>query len=150
MNVTELLQECRADGVEVTHQTGQVFVSGSADRLTKWRPVLATYKAEILAVIAGGLHATSRARAALFIQRGMRAGAADELAMRLALRDRQCDERRVCMECAHLTGTLRSRRCAQWRKTGMPGPPVSADLVDILQRCRGFETAPDIQTEGTP
>lgn len=78
---------------------------------------------------------------ALLGGRGLSVEDAIELASRLTLRDQQRDERCVCLECAHLSGTATARRCSQWRWTGMHGPPIPADLVATLQRCSRFSLA---------
>lgn len=88
------------------------------------------------------------ARLALFTDRGMGLADAQALVDRLALRDQQHDERRLCLECAHMAGTVNARRCGQWRMTRSKGPPMPADLVDILQRCRGFTARLNRDNEG--
>ena len=50
---------------------------------------------------------------------------ADDLAERLTLRDREQDDRRICVECHH----GRSRRCPD-------GEPLPGD---VLHRCGGFD-----------
>lgn len=78
------------------------------------------------------------ARVAVFADKGLNPDDSLVLALRLALRDQERDDRRVCLECAHLSGGGRNWSCSQWRKTGMKGPATPFDLVDILQRCAGF------------
>lgn len=41
-------------------------------------------------------------RIAFFTDRGMRLRAAEDLADSLVLRDRECDDRKICMECRHM------------------------------------------------
>lgn len=65
-------------------------------------------------------------RAGLFARRGFAAERAEHLADRLALRDMQGDDRRVCMECAN----------RQVRGTCFKRLPVSDEQ---LVRCHGFE-----------
>ncbi|PLY40276.1 hypothetical protein CSZ94_21815 [Janthinobacterium sp. ROICE36] len=93
---------------------------------------------------------TSRILPAPFIDRGLNQDDAIALAYRLMLRDQQHDERRVCLECMHLSGTASSRRCGQWRLTRAKGPAIPADLVDVLQRCRGFTPRPNQNHEREP
>ena len=88
------------------------------------------------------------ARLALFTDRGLGLADAQALVDRLALRDQQHDERRVCLECMHMSGTVNARRCGQWRMTRSNGPPMPADMVDILQRCRGFAARLNRDNEG--
>lgn len=81
-------------------------------------------------------------RLALFTDRGLTGDDAQALADRLAVRDLHgFDDRRVCLECLHLSGTVTSRRCGQWRKLGNSSPAAVIDLLDIMQRCAGFSTA---------
>jgi hypothetical protein len=80
-------------------------------------------------------------RKEFFIMRHVDAGRAVTLAERLELRDHQRDDRRLCLECSHMSGTETARRCAQWPNTGMPGPRIPADTVDLLQRCSMFNEA---------
>lgn len=65
-------------------------------------------------------------RHALFRQRGLSDHAAEALADRLALRDQDRDDRRVCLECKHIKPQL---RCVH----------NHAVLTDLLQRCHHFE-----------
>lgn len=78
------------------------------------------------------------ARLALFTGRGLNADAADDLAQRLMRRDLEQDDRRVCLECRHLSGDVDRRRCAQWRKLWIGDASMPADLVATLQRCAAF------------
>lgn len=66
-------------------------------------------------------------RAALFRRRGLPPAAADRTAERLVERDRDRDERRLCIECAH---RQQSRTCF----LGLPMTPS-----DLLARCPSFE-----------
>lgn len=93
---------------------------------------------------------TTTARVAVFRDRGLNADDSLSLALRLARRDGERDDRRVCLECAHLSGGGRSWSCSQWRKTGMKGSATPADLVDILQRCAGFAAHLRINEKGRP
>lgn len=80
-------------------------------------------------------------REELFVIRHVDPDRAGALAERLGLRDHQRDDRRLCLECSHMSGTATARRCAQWPSTGMPGPRIPADTVDLLQRCSMFNEA---------
>jgi hypothetical protein len=70
----------------------------------------------------------------LFTDRGLTVQQAEALASMLVRRDREGDDRRVCLECANLS----NRRCGAWQRAGIGGPGVSSDLVATLQRCEGF------------
>ncbi len=67
------------------------------------------------------------------------------LADKLVLRDRESDDRRVCLECKHFTGHgAGSWRCGNWQAAGTAikarDAGLPADLVWQLQRCEGFIT----------
>jgi hypothetical protein len=74
------------------------------------------------------------ARVVLLMRRGINATDADDLAERLHLRDLQGDDRRVCLECRHLSG----RRCGNHVRAGLRSAEVGAELAALLQRCQGF------------
>ena len=78
---------------------------------------------------------TFNARLALFACRGLSTDDANDLVQRLARRDLEQDERRVCLECRHMSGDMRRSRCSQWRKLWIGDASMPADLVATLQRC---------------
>lgn len=59
---------------------------------------------------------------------------AEDLAERLVLRDRDADDRRLCVECSH----YRAGRCGNRKAAGLHSPEVGRDLAATLQRCEGF------------
>lgn len=65
-------------------------------------------------------------RLALFKRRGRTEAEADTLADRLAQRDHDRDDRRICLECNNLRP---QQRCAH----------KHAVLLDVLQRCDNFK-----------
>ena len=67
---------------------------------------------------------------------------AEHLAERLTLRDREQDDRRLCLECAALADNRRCELAAQGRLAGADRrlEPVPT----ILQRCPGFKLAPGL------
>ena len=77
-------------------------------------------------------------RIALFQRRGCTAERAGELAERLALRDADMgDNRRMCIECAHLQ---RDGGCFAARQGWLHGTSHSLTPVQtMLQRCERFE-----------
>lgn len=77
------------------------------------------------------------ARVALLMRRGLSPGDADDLAERLHLRDVQGDDRRLCLECLHLTGRAGTWRCGNARAAGV-GADLPAVIVALPQRCPGF------------
>jgi hypothetical protein len=74
------------------------------------------------------------ARVALFSSRGLRFEESERLADALVKRDREMDDRRMCVECANLRG----RQCAAWQIAGA-GRTVEA-IIQLPQRCPGFES----------
>lgn len=80
----------------------------------------------------------------LFTARAVRFAAigrkdAEHLAERLALRDRQADDRRMCVECQELE---RTGRCAAARRGGIAGTDRRMEPVqNILMRCEAFRIA---------
>lgn len=81
-----------------------------------------------------------------FTGKGLTTDDAESLADKLVKRDRDKDDRRVCLECANLTGYGRtSWRCSNWRVAGIAirarDNQLPADLVLQLQRCDGFKLA---------
>ncbi len=74
------------------------------------------------------------ARLTRFAGRGLALADAERLADKMVIRDREGDDRRVCLECAHLSG----RRCGGWQHAGIGGPVVPAELVQRPQRCPAF------------
>lgn len=78
------------------------------------------------------------ARVQLFRGRGVSADMAETLADKLVQRDRELDDRRICVECTRFTA---GRRCEAWKQAGIGGPSVGAIWLK-LQRCPGFEGSP--------
>lgn len=78
-------------------------------------------------------------RHARFIRLGIADQDADDLAERLTLRDRGCDDRRMCLECRELA---LSGQCSAAARGGMPGVDRRMEPVpDILMRCQCFKPA---------
>ena len=63
---------------------------------------------------------------------------AEDLAERLTLRDRESDDRSLCVECIN----YRRGRCGNHAQAGLGAPDVGRQLAALLQRCRGFQAAP--------
>ncbi|KQU87635.1 hypothetical protein ASC78_26010 [Variovorax sp. Root318D1] len=76
------------------------------------------------------------ARLARFTDKGLSLIEAEALADRLVIRDRDGDDRRLCLECAHLSG----RRCGAWLLAAVGGPIVSTALLELPQRCPAFDS----------
>lgn len=73
---------------------------------------------------------------------------AEALADSLLIRDRQRDDRRMCVECIHCTST---RRCSRTQQAGIGLAPTEmlGDLAMRLQRCPAFKTYRPNPTEST-
>ena len=89
---------------------------------------------------------TFTARLARFTDKGLIQIDAESLADKLVQRDRDSDDRRVCLECTHLTGYgVTSWRCGNWQAAKVAyraqDSKLPADLVMQLQRCNGFKGA---------
>ena len=81
-----------------------------------------------------------KARLSKFGDKGLTATDCDALADKLVLRDREADDRRVCLECRNLSGYgSASWRCSNWKAAGVGASGLPFDLVLMLQRCDGFE-----------
>ena len=80
-------------------------------------------------------------RLALFTAKGLTSTEAGALANKLLIRDCDGDDRRVCLECSHLSGWAGRRQCRGLHHAGMGGPLVLAGQVVMLQRCDGFKAA---------
>ena len=78
-------------------------------------------------------------RLVLFTAKGLSPNDAEVLADKLLIRDRDGDDRRVCLECSFLSGWAGRRQCRGLQYAGMGGPLASAGQVVMLQRCNGFK-----------
>lgn len=88
---------------------------------------------------------TFKARLARFTDKGTGTDVGEALADKLVIRDRESDDRRLCLECRHLAGYgPGSWRCGNWQAAGTAikarDAGLPADLVWQLQRCDGFIT----------
>ncbi len=89
-----------------------------------------------------------------FTDKGLARNDSEALADKLVLRDREQDDRRVCLECNHFAGYgAGSWRCGNWQVAGVAihsrDAQLPADLVMQLQRCDGFTAHPNSVQEGT-
>ena len=86
---------------------------------------------------------TFAARLHKFTDKGLPRTGGETLADKLEVRDRDQDDRRVCLECKHFAGHgAGSWRCGNWQVAGIAilsrYAQLPADLVVQLQRCDGF------------
>lgn len=83
--------------------------------------------------------ATFTSRVVRFMRSGISATDADDLAERLTLRDRDLDDRHLCLECSHL---MTSGRCAAAALGHLEGAdPRMQPVPTILMRCEQFAGA---------
>jgi hypothetical protein len=87
---------------------------------------------------------TFTARLAMFTDKGLGLDDAERLADKLVRRDRDSDDRRLCLECFHLSGQSgKAWDCRNWQRAGVASrardAQLSAALVFQLQRCDGFK-----------
>ena len=83
-------------------------------------------------------------RTSLFNRRGLVALEAELLADKLVNRDREADDRRLCLECVHLAGNVTGAwGCRNWQQaevaTQARDAQLSPTLVRLLQRCNGVK-----------
>lgn len=61
------------------------------------------------------------------------------MAFKLERRDREGDERHVCIECRHLVGSANGWWCSQWQQCQPYAPEIPSDMVTlVLHRCDSF------------
>lgn len=86
--------------------------------------------------------ATFSVRLEQFSRKGVSLAEAEFLADRLVLRDRDEDDRQLCLECQHLQGDVGSWRCsnahAARMAVGIANAPLPVGMTQQLQRCPGF------------
>jgi len=77
-----------------------------------------------------------------FMVKGLNESEAEILADKIVFRDREIDDRRYCLECAHLQGYT-NWRCNNWKIAAIAitseGAYVPRDFAKLLQRCDGFQ-----------
>lgn len=87
---------------------------------------------------------THTARLARFTDKGLSLDDSEALADRLAIRDSERDDRRICLECTHLRGAG-AWRCGNWEIAGVAirasDAQLPGEMVQLLQRCDGFTGA---------
>lgn len=83
---------------------------------------------------------TFTARLARFTDKGASLEEAERLADKLVIRDREGDDRRLCLECVYLQSTGRWRCCSS-TAADVAREVLASELVRALQRCCGFRLA---------
>lgn len=98
--------------------------------------------------------ATFIVRLEQFSHKGVSLAEAELLAERLVLRDRDEDDRQLCLECQHLQGDVGRWRCANAQRAGMAvgtaNAPLPAGLTQQLQRCPGLKPTTTAINATTP
>ena len=84
---------------------------------------------------------TFTARLARFTDKGLDLDAGERWADKLVLRERESDDRQICLECTHLhQGAV--WRCGNWQRAGAAirakDAQLAKEFVNLLQRCEGF------------
>ena len=87
---------------------------------------------------------TFTARLARFPDKGLSLHDSEALTDKLVKRDRESDDRRLCLECFHLSGQYgKAWDCRNWQVAKVASrardAQLSAALVFQLQRCDGFK-----------
>ncbi len=89
--------------------------------------------------------ATFTARLSRFTDKGLILHDGEALADKLVIRDRESDDRHLCLECLHLAGHGVTLGCRNWQRAGIAVQSRDAglpgELVRKLQRCVGFTGA---------
>lgn len=84
---------------------------------------------------------TFMTRVHLFDRRGISTTDAESMADTLVRRDREADDRRLCLECSHLRRSAGLWRCGQSEQACLPVADLPGDVVNLLQRCSAFDMA---------
>ncbi len=123
---------CTLDTPDTSQSDGNQMAAGHAPDPDRWCWPHST-------AMNTGEIATFSAQLLRFISKGVGVINAEALADRLVIRDRESDDRRLCLECAHLQ---RGMRRGNWKRAGVAtranDAQLSTDLVNLLQRCDGF------------
>lgn len=81
---------------------------------------------------------TFTVRLARFTDKALTMAQAEQAADRLAIRDREGDDRALCLECTHLQGDVGRWRCSNSQAADVASDQLAPGLVAMLQRCPGF------------
>ena len=152
MGACALLADLAGAGLSVTTEGDRLVIRPASKLTDPMRAALRAAKPELLALLNGiapapdaldlAAVAWTDADIAQFLDRrarllrwGWGEADAERLADRLALRDREADERVSCTDCRH----YRPGRCGNHRRAGLNVADVGRDLAGMLQRCEGFQ-----------
>lgn len=88
---------------------------------------------------------TFTARLSRFTDKGLILDDGEALADKLVIRDRESEDRHLCLECLHLAGYGVTLGCRNWQRAGIAVQSrvagLPGELVSKLQRCDGFTGA---------
>ncbi|MCY1206637.1 hypothetical protein D9M72_182110 [compost metagenome] len=154
--VQDVVDVLRAAGLSLT-ATGQALKVTPASALTvELREMIRASKAELMGWLAvenkpgadpdrwcwphsNAMNGTEIGRFTVrltrFTDQGLSLIEAEALADKLVLRDRDGDDRRLCLECAHLSG----RRCGAWQRAAVGTQALPISLLALSQRCAAFD-----------
>jgi len=152
MGARDLLADLAGAGLAVTAEGGRLVIRPASKLTDSMRAALHEAKLELLVL----LRRTARESDPLdsaedwtdvdisaFLERRARLLSwgwselnAEILAERLMKRDRGVDDRVSCTECRHCRGG----RCANYLRAGVGAPELGRDMMEILQRCPGFDS----------
>ena len=153
MGAPDLLRHLREAGFIVAPADGGgIRVAPSASLTDAHRQAIRDHRGELLSLLApstdpdrwcwphsdamnGAELEQFAKRAQSFTRRGITTEAAEAMADRLVIRDREQDDRRTWLEC----NAFRPGRCGNHRRAGLQAPDVGRDLATLLQRCPGFQ-----------
>lgn len=85
-----------------------------------------------------------KVRLTRFTDKGMPLAQVEKAADRLVIRDRENDDRALCLECTHLQGKGRWR-CENWRAAEVAQERLAPDLITMLQRCPGLRLSAGVE-----
>lgn len=149
MGVRELLDALGDAGLSVAAEGDQLVIRPGSKLTEELHTALRETKPELLALLRGAPDLRQSGQAAAgcmvgdeaqqrYVGRLLRLhwpkADAEAFAVRLVARDRSGDERVSCFECRH----YRHGACGNYRRAGLGGRAVGADLAGLLQCCSGF------------
>jgi hypothetical protein len=154
----DLLAEAARLGVSIRPGSapGRVKLTGPSEAVRRMLPLVARHKAELLEVLTGRQAAPEPApdprqswshytpatadeimrmleRTEMFERMGLAPDEVDLAVDRLHLRDREGDDRHLCLECQHVRADATNWRCGALR-----GPIPREWVATQLQRCPSF------------
>ena len=149
MGARDLLTELVGAGMTVAPEGDKLVVRPSSLLTDEWRNQLRAAKPELMALLRSAARSPATTdwldgEIADFLVRrdrlmrwGHSEADAEALAERLLQRDRDGDDRRMCVECTSLT---RASRCSVAAAGRMPGVDRRLEPVStVLQRCEAFQ-----------